>query len=107
MSTRSFRIGLVALLLMGCTGCCLKPWQKFDMPKPPETSCFEVGAHGWTIYAWECLDGQHVVIGQYSAEMTCEAAIRETSACGQHTPLEREHVDTGICKMGPDTRWKH
>ena len=102
-----FSIAGLTLVVLFASGCfCLKPWQKFDMAKAPDSSCFEGGTHGWEIFVWDCVDGKHVVVGQFSAEMTCQAAIQQTAPCGERTQLEVEEVDTGKCKLAPDTRWR-
>lgn len=76
------------------------------MTRPPDHSCMEEGTHGWALYSWDCVDGAHVAIGQYSSEMSCQAAVKETSACGTQTPLEASIAKAGWCKETPDTpRW--
>jgi len=36
-----------------------------------------------------CQD-RHILVAQYSAEMTCRSPIEETSPCGTRAPLEDE-----------------
>ena len=80
----------VALLAIAAAlgGCCHDPWVAHPEAVPPDRSCSTGSVQGWDVYVWDCLRGEHVVVAQYSAEMTCEAPVRETSACGTTTPLE-------------------
>ena len=94
---------MVALSLSGCL--CLLPWQRYRMPRGPDWSCFEPGTHGWALYIWNCVNGEHVVIGQYSSEMWIKAPTRETASCGQTTPLERTEVEGGPCQLRPGGDW--
>jgi hypothetical protein len=85
---------LPALLL--ATGCCRKAWDAFPMSSPPDRQCHMGSVHGHDLYVWDCVGGEHVVIGRYSAEMSCGAPVKETAACGAFTPLETQyHLDTG------------
>ena len=54
-------------------------------------SSYETGSPvaGARVYTWNCVNGEHVVIWQVSAEMFCEGAKRERSACGTLTPFEQ------------------
>jgi hypothetical protein len=54
----------------------------------PDRSCSTGSVQGYDVYIWDCRDGRHTVVAQYSAEMSCQSAIEETSACGSLTPLE-------------------
>lgn len=78
------------LVLLALSGCCAKPWSLSDAPKvPPDVQYREPSAtHGNDVYVWTCVDGQHVVISQYSAEMTCASPKLETFPCGTESPLE-------------------
>jgi hypothetical protein len=51
---------LPAFLLAGC---CSKPWVAQPMDSAPDEQC-RVGAstHGYDLYSWECVDGEHVVV---------------------------------------------
>jgi hypothetical protein len=101
------RVALLLVAALAPAGCffCLKPWQRYRMPRPPDLSCFEPGIHGWTLFVWECVDGERVVIGQFSTEMMCRNPVREKGPCGQTTPLERERVAAGRCVLAPDANW--
>ena len=95
-----------AFLLSGCF--CADPWKAFPEIAPPDRSCSTGSVHGNDVYIWDCLRGQHVVVSQYSAEMTCQRAVRETSACGTTTPLERSLALTAEMCAGarPGREWR-
>jgi hypothetical protein len=94
---------LIVLLLLLSTACfwCLKPWQRYHMPRRPDRSSFEPGTHGWELFIWDCIGNQHVVIGQYTTEMFCQNPVKEVSACGTQTPLEAQHG----ANARSDSRW--
>ena len=97
--------GATWLLALACslTGCCSDPWKAFPESTPPDTTCSTGNIHGYDVYIWSCLRGRHVVVAQYSAEMSCRAPVRETSACGTPTPLERQLALTPAMCSGPRT----
>jgi len=74
----------------------------------PDTSCSTGGTHGTDVYIWNCINGQHVVIVQWSAEMSCHAPVRETAPCGSLTPLEtRLQLTAAMCSGArPDREWR-
>jgi hypothetical protein len=105
---------LLLALPLALTGCCRDPWSAFPMSSPPDQVC-QVGGSvaGWDVYRWTCVGGEHVVVAQYSAEMTCQAPIREAVPCGSTTNFEREHGlvaggKSDVCKEGsrPGREWR-
>src|SRR5881398_3483372 len=102
MTHHSRALLLAALVVAGGCFWCLKPWQRFPMPRPADHYCFETGVHGWEIFVWDCINGEHVVIGQYTAELMCQNPIKQVAACGAKTPLEVAHAG---CAWRPDDRW--
>ena len=90
---------VASLCLSGCV--CRDPWKAFPEKVQPDRSCSTGAVHGHDVYIWDCLQGRHVVVAQYSAEMTCRSAVRETSACGTPTPLETELKLTPQMCAGP------
>lgn len=82
------------LLLAFLAACCQKPWSAFPMDSPPDAQC-RVGAstHGYDLYVWDCVDDEHVVLGYYSAEMSCANAEKQTAACGELTEWETEYAE--------------
>lgn len=90
MST--LRLALAALLLApALAACCQRPWKAFPMETPPDRACMMGTTHGHTLWIWDCVDGEKVVVGQYTAEMSCAAPELEKAACGEFTPLEVEY----------------
>ena len=106
-STRIWRkrrncYGVAIVLLPSVTGCwCSEPWNAFPEKTPPDVSCSTGEVHGHDVYIWSCVRGEHVVVAQYSAEMTCQSAVREVSACGRKTPLELKLKLTPTQCSGP------
>lgn len=95
-------LGLLLALPLALAGCCRDPWNAYPMATPPDQSCEVGGAvHGWDVYMWSCVGGQHVVVAQYSAEMTCQAPVREAVACGATTTFETTHKITAATCKGP------
>jgi hypothetical protein len=45
--------------------CCLNPWTKFPIPRPPDHT-WSTGSDlfGEDVYSWDCVGGYHVVIRQ-------------------------------------------
>jgi hypothetical protein len=85
---RALFAAVSALLAAGCF--CSKPWSAFPEETPPDEQYTTGSAtHGTDVYVWRCLKGQRVVVSQYSAEMTCSSAKRETAPCGGTTPIEQ------------------
>lgn len=84
----------MTLFTLFLSACCAKPWTAYPMDTPPDAQC-RVGAatHGYDLYVWDCVDGEHVVLGYYSAEMSCEDAQRQTAACGELTEWEVTYAD--------------
>jgi hypothetical protein len=78
----------LTLTLVMTAGCCTEPWRAFPEKTAPDRSCSTGSVHGHDVYIWDCLRGQHVVVAQYSAEMSCQAATREVAPCGALTALE-------------------
>ena len=100
-------IRLLPLALLA--GCCQRPWQKFEMADPPDAEC-RVGesTHGYDLYLWECVEGEHVVLGFYSAEMSCADAEKQSAACGELTEWETTYADQlgAACEAPPEgMRW--
>jgi hypothetical protein len=98
--TRWLRPILPAFAL-ALAGCCSDPWKAFPESTPPDRSCSTGDVHGHDVYIWDCLRGEHVVVAQYSAEMSCRAPVRETAACGAKTPLETSLGLTPAMCSGP------
>ncbi len=78
-----------------------EPWGAFPEKTPPDRQCSTGTSHGYDVYIWDCLRGEHVVVAKYSAEMSCRAPTREASACGTLTPLERSLSLTPALCGGP------
>jgi hypothetical protein len=78
------------------------------MPARPDRSCRTVGAAGYDVYVWTCLNNEHVAIYKYSAEMSCAEPQKEVASCGQQTSIEQQlgnQVAEG-CIPPPDVaRW--
>jgi hypothetical protein len=91
----------LGLLAVAENGCCSDPWRAYPESVPPDRSCSTGNVHGYDAYIWDCLRGKHVVVAQYSAEMSCSAAEREVSACGTATPLETRLALTPARCSGP------
>ena len=104
--TRTVLLLLSVLFL--ASGCCRQAWAAFPMSAPPDRQCHMGSVHGHDLYIWDCVGGEHVVIGRYTAEMSCQAPVKETAACGAFTPLEVQYkLDTGAaCPAMPEsTQW--
>ncbi len=81
----------VLLFVLGLTGClCRDPWMRFPSAVRPDHS-YETGGsvYGDDVYVWDCLEGKHIVVHQFSAEMSCQAAEREVTACGELSQFEQ------------------
>jgi hypothetical protein len=78
-------------LLLWSAGClCRDPWTRYPNAVPPDHSYSTGGSvYGDDVYVWDCLEGKHIVVHQFSAEMSCSAAEREIVACGALTEFER------------------
>ncbi len=69
---------------------------------PPDVQ-FQTGTtHGYDVFIWTCVDGEHVVVSQYSAEMRCDIANIERVPCGTRTKLE---VALDGARHKPIRRW--
>ena len=74
----------------------------------PDRSCRTGSVQGYDVHIWNCVDGQHVVVYQYSAEMSCKDAQREVAACGTLTPIEGtlgSQVADGCTPVPASARW--
>lgn len=95
---------LLPAFLLG--GCCMRPWDAQPMDTVPDEQC-RVGpaTHGYDLYSWECVDGEHVVVVFYSSEMTCGQPWKETAPCGELTETEAGFVDEmgENCELPPDS----
>ncbi|HEY8207844.1 MAG TPA: hypothetical protein VIG99_10220 [Myxococcaceae bacterium] len=93
------------VLTLFAAGCCRNAWDAFPMSTPPDRQCHMGSTHGHDLYIWDCASGQKVVVGRFSAEMSCQSPEQETAACGAFTPLETQyHLDTGAsCPTMPDS----
>lgn len=83
-------VWVVLALALAATGCCSEPWKVYPEKTAPDRSCTTGSTHGHDVYIWECLGGEHVVVAQYSAEMSCQRPRRDTAPCGSLTKLEQE-----------------
>jgi hypothetical protein len=92
----------VVLLLALVAGCWRDPWDAYPMSTMPDHQC-NVGSstHGTDLYIWECVDGQRVAIGKYSAEMSTSSPERSTASCGTLTGLELRLKPTTAQCAGP------
>ena len=101
---------LIAAMLSAAllVSCCSEPWRAFPEKMLPDRSCSTGSVHGYDVYIWDCLRGQHVVVAQYSSEMSCSSPVREVSACGTHTPLEaRLALTPALCSGArPGREWR-
>jgi hypothetical protein len=101
------RVAALALLLLGSSGCCASPWSRYPRRQLPDESYSLGGAtHGFDVYVWRCVDGQRIVVSQYSAEMTCQAAQQETVACGAETAFERAHAEETRQPVRASRNWR-
>ncbi len=100
----------IPFFLVFLAGCCPRPWDAHPMDTPPDQQC-RVGpaTHGYDIYTWDCVDGEHVVVSFYSAEMSCSPPEKESVPCGETTALEEEWAEgLGVgCEPPPEQlRWE-
>jgi hypothetical protein len=95
------------LVLLVLSGCCAAPWSLSNAPKvAPDVQYREPDAtHGNDVYVWTCVDGQHVVISQYSGELTCAAPKLEATACGTLTALELATPEAQRKDVPATRRW--
>lgn len=61
------------------------------MPSPPDRQCRTGGEAGYDFYIWECLEGDHVVIGRYTSNATCGDPQMHSVPCGELTDWELEY----------------
>ena len=78
----------VILVALIAAGCCSDPWRVYPEHTAPDRTCSTGSVAGYDVYIWDCLRGQHVVVAQWSGEMSCRSPVQERSACGTLTPLE-------------------
>lgn len=100
-------VGVVLVIATG--GCCEKPWDAHPADVAPDRSCRTGSVHGYDVYIWECREGQREVVYYYSAEMSCKEPEKETAACGERTPIEKELGEKvgDDCEPVPESmRWK-
>ncbi|HKY39121.1 MAG TPA: hypothetical protein VJN18_24450 [Polyangiaceae bacterium] len=100
---------LLALGVAATTpACCSEPWRAFPEKTLPDRSCSTGSVHGDDVYIWDCLRGQHVVVAQYSSEMSCRSPMRQVSPCGTKTPLETSLALTPALCSGarPGREWR-
>ena len=78
------------LVLLAVSACCPAPWSVAGAPNVrPDAQYREPSStHGNDVYLWTCFEGHHVVVSQYSAEMSCQAPKLERFDCGTLSPLE-------------------
>jgi hypothetical protein len=92
---------LPVLALLVASGCCSDAWSAFPMSVMPDRSCSTGEVHGYDVYIWDCLEGEHIVVAKYSSEMACRSPVRERAPCGAATPLEAELKLTPAMCRGP------
>ncbi len=97
------RIAFFSVLFAAC---CPRPWDAQPMDEAPDQQC-RVGpaTHGYDIYTWDCVEGEHVVVSFYSSEMMCAMPEKESVACGELTSLEKEYAEElgEDCQAPPDS----
>lgn len=86
--SRVARVAL-AMLALADGGCCSEPWNAFPESTKPDRSCSTGHVQGNDVYIWNCLRGKHVIVTQYSAEMSCQEPQRMVTTCGTETELEK------------------
>ena len=88
----------IAVLGLSCSACfCRAPWVAWPRTTVPDDQYTTGSAtYGYDVYVWEChgADTQRTVVFQYSAEMTCQSAQRETAPCGTPTATEASSLST-------------
>jgi hypothetical protein len=99
---------MAVAVALGASGCCTSSWNAFPEKTAPDRSCSTGSVQGYDVYLWGCLRGEHVLVAQYSAEMSCQSPVRETSACGTTTPLEAKLALTPATCAGarPGQEWR-
>ena len=103
-SQKAFRI-IAALVWLTSAGCwCGSPHVAGAPTVPPDEQVQTEGVHGYDLFIWHCVGGQHVVVSQWSGEMSCAAAKLERVACGQKTSVEIEVEKAGRGRH-PIARW--
>lgn len=67
---------------------------------------FQTGSiYGYDVYVWNCLQGKHIVLYKYSAEMTSGPYIREEANCGEQTPIEIQLAGERSRGLDPRRFW--
>lgn len=87
---------LAIILAPGCLCGLVRPWIRYPMATPPDSACFQSGTHGYQVFRWNCVDGHHIVISQYSAEMSANLPEKETVPCGSLSEVEQWVQSSGI-----------
>jgi hypothetical protein len=100
---RVFAFMAATTFLMASSMGCVSPWARYPMSTLPDSHCYQSGTHGYSVYSWSCIDGQHVVISQYSSEMLTHLPEKEVVACGTLSKLEQEVA--GVCLAGDVAAW--
>lgn len=110
MHRTSFSALAISLLLsLSLSACCTKTWDAYPMPVAPNMSCQTGSTHGYELYVWSCYEQKRVAIYQASAEMSCEAPVKETVECGELTPIEvqlQEELAKGCVPVPAGWEWK-
>jgi hypothetical protein len=94
----------VALGFAGAlSGCWCTSMHVPGAPAVPPDEQYQTGStHGYDVFVWRCFAGRHVVVSQFSAEMTCGFAHLESSACGTLSEVEKQSAGE---PRRPITRW--
>jgi len=98
-------IGLILFALAAVTGCCSESWVKFPVMQGPDLS-YRTGADGgYDVYIWNCMNNRRVVIYKFTASFTCREPEKQTSQCGEITPIEAELKDTSKRRVPDSLLW--
>lgn len=80
----------VILVALIAAGCCSDPWRVYPEHTAPDRTCSTGSVAGYDVYIWDCLRGQHVVVAQWSGEMSCRSPVQEIRV--RHAHAAREHA---------------
>lgn len=85
-------------------GCARLAWEEYKITQKPDATCMTGGASGYSVYTWNCLNGERVVVYQASSEMSRSKAQIEKTACGARTKFEKmiaKDPQHRVCRANP------
>ncbi|RLB52519.1 MAG: hypothetical protein DRJ42_14655 [Deltaproteobacteria bacterium] len=100
---------LILFTVMIFTGCSSAPWEDYPTSTPPDRQCRTGHEAGHDVYLWDCLEGRHIAVFQYcTGMMGCQEPEKETSSCGELTPMETRFAEelTRCVELPPERRWR-